>query len=150
MRQFSAVQPPTGNKQNANTAEPYPSLEELPLLENTYSALYRKAKINEGIYEALMQQYELAKVQEAKEIPSIKVLDQPVLPEHKVFPPRKTIVFLGTLAFLAIGIALLFLQVVVAQMPEYDQRRLTFSQLLNSAPMRFMLAPGARPNLRAN
>ena len=150
MRQFSATQPQTGNKPAADTGDPYPSLEELPLLENTYSRLYRKAKINEAIYEALMQQYELAKVQEAKEIPSIKILDQPVLPERKMFPPRKTIVLLGTLALLAVGITLLFMQLVAAQMPEYDQRRVMLSRLLDTAPIRLMIAPKGRPNLRSN
>ena len=36
----------------------------------------------------LTQKYELAKVQEAKEIPTAKVLDFPKLPERKSFPPR--------------------------------------------------------------
>ena len=69
-------------------AEPYPSLEQLPILGNTYYQLYRANRINETIYELLMRDYELAKVEEAKETPSIKVLDEPVLPEQKAWPPR--------------------------------------------------------------
>src|SRR5581483_543128 len=45
--------------------------------------------------------YEFAKVQEAKEIPTVNVLDAPLIPEKKSFPPRTLIICLGTLfAFL--------------------------------------------------
>ena len=54
----------------------YPSIRKLPLLGVTYADLYRQTKIQETVYELLTQQYELAKVQEAKEIPTVKVLDE--------------------------------------------------------------------------
>jgi len=60
----------------------------------TYADLYRQTKIEETVYELLTQQYELAKVQEAKEIPAVKVLDAAVVPTKKSFPPRLLIVFL--------------------------------------------------------
>jgi hypothetical protein len=44
----------------------------------------------------LTEQYELAKVDEAKETPSVKVLDPGRVPERKSFPPRLLIMFLGT------------------------------------------------------
>jgi capsule polysaccharide export protein KpsE/RkpR len=66
----------------------YPSIRELPILGVAYADLYRRAKIQEAVFETLTQQYELAKVQEAKEIPSVKVLDAARLPEKKSFPPR--------------------------------------------------------------
>ena len=78
----------------------YPTIRKLPLLGVTYSDLYRRTKIQETIYELLTQQYELAKVEEAKEIPAVKVLDAAVVPTKKSFPPRLAIIFLGTsLAF---------------------------------------------------
>ena len=76
----------------------YPSLQQLPILDNTYYGLARQAKINETVYEVLTKQYELAKVEEAKEIPTIKVLDEPLVPERKTWPPRLLIVILGTIA----------------------------------------------------
>jgi uncharacterized protein involved in exopolysaccharide biosynthesis len=48
----------------------YPSIRKLPLLGVTYADLYRQTKIQETVYELLTEQYELAKVQEAKEIPT--------------------------------------------------------------------------------
>ena len=72
----------------------YPSIRKLPLLGVTYADLYRKTKVQEAVFEMLTQEYESAKVQEAKEIPTVKVLDMPNLPDKKSFPPRTLIVVL--------------------------------------------------------
>lgn len=109
--------------------ELYPSLEQLPLLSNTYYALARQTKIDEAVYEALTKQYELAKVEEAKEIPSIKVLDEPVVPEHKAWPPRTLIVVIGTLLFVLAGVACIYLELVVDGLDPHDPRRLLLMRL---------------------
>lgn len=83
---------------------PYPTIKSLPLLGAKYADYYRSAKIQETIYELLTEQYELAKVQEAKETPSVKVLDQASIPERKSFPPRLVIMFLGTFLFFAMSV----------------------------------------------
>lgn len=83
--------------------ELYPSIRKLPLLGVTYADLYRKTKVEETVFEILTQQYELAKVQEAKEIPSAKVLDPPDIPEKKVFPPRTIMTIVGTLFAMVLG-----------------------------------------------
>jgi uncharacterized protein involved in exopolysaccharide biosynthesis len=75
---------------------PYPTLRQLPILGVPYADKLRHMKVQEVIYETLTRQYELAKVQEAKEVPSVKVLDAPVVPELKSFPPRMLIMLLGT------------------------------------------------------
>ncbi len=72
----------------------YPSIRKLPLLGVAYADLFRRTKIQEAVYETLTQQYELAKVQEVRETPSVKVLDAAAIPERRSFPPRKLIVFL--------------------------------------------------------
>jgi capsule polysaccharide export protein KpsE/RkpR len=80
----------------------YPAIRQLPLLGVTYADLYRQTKIEETVYELLTQQYELAKVQEAKEVPSVKVLDAAVVPTKKSFPPRGLLTVAGAgFAFLA-------------------------------------------------
>jgi len=81
---------------------PYPSLRKLPLLGARYADYYRRAKIQETIYELLTEQYELAKVEEAKETPSIKVLDPAEVPEKRSYPPRSWIITGGTLAAAAL------------------------------------------------
>jgi capsule polysaccharide export protein KpsE/RkpR len=75
---------------------PFPTIRNLPLLGAKYGDYYRRAKIQETVFEMLTEQYELAKVEEAKETPSVKVLDPGQVPERKSFPPRLLIMFLGT------------------------------------------------------
>jgi uncharacterized protein involved in exopolysaccharide biosynthesis len=81
----------------------YPSIRQLPLLGVKYFDLFREAKIQEAVYEALTQQYEMAKVQEAKETPSVQLLDHANYPEKKTFPPRLAIIFLGVCLSVAGG-----------------------------------------------
>ena len=69
-------------------AELIPSVRKLPLLGVTYADLYRQVKVQEAVYGALTQEYSLAKVQEARDIPSVRALDPANIPEHKSFPPR--------------------------------------------------------------
>jgi capsule polysaccharide export protein KpsE/RkpR len=86
----------------------FPSIRKLPLLGVTYADLYRQTKVQEAVYETLTQEYELAKVQEAKEIPTVKVLDAPNIPEKKSFPPRVLIVLLGSFLSLTGAAAWIF------------------------------------------
>ena len=81
-----------------------PSIRKLPLLGVTYADLSRRVTMEETLYETLTKQYELAKIQEAKEIPPIKVLDEPQAPERKSSPHRAIIVALGFLLSVFAGI----------------------------------------------
>jgi uncharacterized protein involved in exopolysaccharide biosynthesis len=81
----------------------YPSIRELPRLGTTYQELSQSVRIQEGIYEALTKRYEMAKVEEAKEIPSVRTLDSPNLPEQKSGPSRRLIVYLGVTLSLVFG-----------------------------------------------
>jgi nucleoside-diphosphate-sugar epimerase/capsule polysaccharide export protein KpsE/RkpR len=83
----------------------YPSIRRLPLLGVTFTDLYRSTRIQEAVFETLTKQYELAKVEEAKEVPSVRVLDPPDVPEKKSFPPRTLITLMGTFAGFLIGVA---------------------------------------------
>jgi len=85
----------------------YPSIRELPLLAVTYADLSRRVKIQETVYQVLTRQYELAKVEEAKEIPSVRVLDAADLAEKKFSPRRSVIMGFGT--FLSLAAAAAFL-----------------------------------------
>ncbi len=101
----SASTEQTGDPSAAKAGDglPYPTIRSLPLLGAKYADYYRRAKIQETVFELLTEQYELAKVQEAKETPSVKVLDPARIPERKSFPPRLVIMFLGT--FLAFALS---------------------------------------------
>jgi capsule polysaccharide export protein KpsE/RkpR len=75
----------------------YPPIRKLPLLGVEWADLYRRMKIQETVYELLNQQYELARIQEAKEIPTVNVADPANVPEKKSFPPRLVIILALTL-----------------------------------------------------
>ncbi|HUD64455.1 MAG TPA: GNVR domain-containing protein [Candidatus Sulfotelmatobacter sp.] len=86
----------------------YPSIRKLPLLGVTYADLFRETKIQETVYQLLTQQYELAKVQEAKEIPTVKILDPALVPTKKSSTPRSMIVLFGTI----LGISLVMMWLI--------------------------------------
>jgi capsule polysaccharide export protein KpsE/RkpR len=94
-----------GSNADSKTSDLYPPMRQLPLIGVRWLDLYREAKIQETVYELLTQQYELAKIQEAKEIPTIKVLDPADVPEKRSFPPRMGIIALGTLFAFCLGAA---------------------------------------------
>jgi uncharacterized protein involved in exopolysaccharide biosynthesis len=80
----------------ASSAEQdFPSIRKLPQVAVKWTDLYRQTKIEETVYELLTQQYELTKIEEAKEIPVVKVLDSADVPEKKSFPPRILIGLIG-------------------------------------------------------
>ena len=74
----------------------FPSIREIPLLGVKYAGLYREMLVEEAIYESLTKQYEMAKVEEARDLPTVRVLDQADLPERKSSPKRTLIVLGGT------------------------------------------------------
>ncbi len=86
----------------------YPTIRQLPLLGVSYADLYRRTRVQEAVFETLTQQYELAKVEEAKETPSVKILDPPDIPEKKSRPHRLWIILAGTLLSLVAGTTWIF------------------------------------------
>ena len=93
------------NTLTADANEPYPSLRQLPLRGATYADLYRHTKTFEVAYELLSRELEAAKIQEAEEIPSVKVLDPPVIAQKNSFPPRMLLIAVGALFGLLCGSA---------------------------------------------
>jgi uncharacterized protein involved in exopolysaccharide biosynthesis len=86
----------------------YPSIRQLPVLGRQYLELYRQTKVDETIFELLTESYEMAKVQEAKETPSVKVLDAARTPERKSWPPRTWLAFGGGFLGLLLASAWIF------------------------------------------
>jgi capsule polysaccharide export protein KpsE/RkpR len=109
----------------------YPSIRRLPLLGVTYADLYRRTKIAEVVFELLTQQYELARVQEAKEIATVKLLDRPVPPESKSFPPRLAIVLLGSSFAGLAGIAWVLMCERWTSLDARDPERILGSEVLS-------------------
>jgi capsule polysaccharide export protein KpsE/RkpR len=88
-------------------SELYPPLRQLPRLAVPYADLYRQVQVQETVFELLTQQYELARIQEAKDVPVVSVIDSPGIPEKKSFPPRLLLTALLTLISTSIAAALI-------------------------------------------
>lgn len=73
-------------------------LEEAPQLGVQYAELLRDVKVQEGLYELLIQMYEEAKFNEANDIPVVKVLETARVPDKRSRPKRS---ILCTLIFFA-------------------------------------------------
>jgi uncharacterized protein involved in exopolysaccharide biosynthesis len=108
---------------------PYPSVKNLPLLGVKWADLYRQTKIRETVVELLTQQYEMARIQEAKEIPSVKVLDPASIPERRE-PSWKVIIPLGTLLSALLACMGYFIKNWWDRWDQGDPRRILISQVL--------------------
>ena len=110
----------------------YPSLGALPALGLTYADLNRKVLVEESLWEALTKQYEAAKVQEAKEIPTVRILDAANVPQRKSSPVRRNILFLGVmLSLFAACIAVIALS-AWENMDAQDERKKLLTEIVNT------------------
>jgi uncharacterized protein involved in exopolysaccharide biosynthesis len=75
--------------------ELYPSVRQLPLLGVKYLDLLRRTKVNEAVFEFLTKQGEIARVEEARDVPSVQVLDPAAIPQRKTSPHRLLIMIIG-------------------------------------------------------
>lgn len=104
-----------------------------------YLRRYRDLKYQETVYELLAKEFEIAKLDEAREGSIVQVVDAAVPPDRKSFPPRKLIV-LGATIF-SFFVALVYLSLrhrirMASDLPENRQRVRTLKGLWKSTPKR--------------
>lgn len=114
----------------------FPSIRKLPVLGVTYADLYRQNKIQETVFELLTQQYELAKVQEAKEIPTVKVLVPATVPMKPSFPPRLLVVALGTVLGIVAAMTWILGETRWAAVDARDPRKLLAAEVMTTVRAR--------------
>jgi len=114
----------------------YPSIRKLPLLGVTYADLYRRTRIQEAVLETLTKEYELAKVEEAKEIPTVKVLDAANIPDKKSFPPRLLVIFFGTTLAVAGAITWVFGSTLWRETDSRDPRKVFAQEVFSTVSAR--------------
>jgi len=112
-----------------NMGPAYPSLRELPLLGLTYSDMRRRIDAEEALWESMTKQYEMAKVEEAKEIPTVSVLDAANVPQRKSGPPRSIIVIFGTFLSLIVAVISALAISFWAAMDAQDERRKLLAEI---------------------
>ena len=114
----------------------YPSIRRLPLLGVTYADLYRRTKIQEVVLETLTKEYELARVQEAKEIPTVKVLDPAIPPDKKSFPPRILMILLGTSVIVGAAVMWIFANQTWKETDDSDPRKVFAQEVYSTVVAR--------------
>jgi uncharacterized protein involved in exopolysaccharide biosynthesis len=116
--------------QGGNGGELYPPLRQLPRLAVPYADLYRRVKVQEAVFELLTQQYEMARIQEAKDLPVVSVIDLPGIPEKKSFPPRLRLALLLTFLSFAGASALILIRDHWAKVDPRDPRKMLAADVL--------------------
>ncbi len=140
----NSVTDQNGRSLDGNSQSLYPPLRQLPRLAVPYADLYREVQVQEAVFELLTQQYELARIQEAKDVPVISVIDAPGIPEKKSFPPRLLIAVLLTSFASGAACALLLAQYRWALIPADDLRKVLAKQVGDAVSRSWMWRAVAR------
>jgi len=77
----------------ASSEKLFLNFDSIPDMQKEYLQLKRKAEYYAKLLEYLGPQYEQAKIEEARNVPTVQVLDKAVRPERREKPKRKMIVF---------------------------------------------------------
>lgn len=120
----------TTTRSDAEKGELYPPLRQLPRLAVPYADLYRRVKVQETVFELLTQQYEMARIEEAKDTPVVSVIDSPGVPEKKSFPPRLLMTLLLTLVTFLACAAVILLREGWSHVPATDPRKRLAAEVL--------------------
>lgn len=100
-------------------------LDKTPNTSLQYIDAVRNVKYQEAVWEILAKQFEMAKLDEAKDFPLIQVLDRATPPENKSKPKRSLIVLLVTLGAFFLAVLLAFVresQLSAMEKPEQAER----------------------------
>jgi len=90
--------------------EMLPALDKSPDLVLQFVRLKRKFLVQEKLYELLTTQFELAKIEQARDDLAFQVLDQPNLPEKAEFPSKRGSVLLGLILGLTLGVGAAYIR----------------------------------------
>jgi capsule polysaccharide export protein KpsE/RkpR len=131
---------PASASSTQTAGELYPPLRQLPRLAVQYADLYRRVKVQEAVFELLTQQYEMARLEEAKDIPVVRVIDPPGIPEKKSFPPRVILSVVLTLLAFAVTSAFVLLKERWANVDNADPRKRLADAITGSMRRRKSLA----------
>jgi len=109
----------------------YPPLRQIPRLAVPYADLYRRVRVEEAMFEFLNQQYEMARIEEAKDIATVSVIDAPGIPEKKAFPPRLLLALFLTFLSFVIASALILARHHWSTIRPDDPRKLLAEEVLS-------------------
>ena len=99
-----------------------PRLSEAPTIGLEYVRLKRKVLTEEKVFELMTQQYEIAKIDEAKEDITFQVIDRAIPPEKRVKPKRKLNVMLAGIVSLFVSVFLVFFLEYLGNLKETENK----------------------------
>ena len=97
-----------------------PSVGNAPSIGVQYIRYLRELKTQEALFEQLTKQFELAKINEARDSSSIQVLDEAVPPLRKSKPKRSLIVILSAVTAFFCSVFLVFIKEYLAKLSPED------------------------------
>jgi uncharacterized protein involved in exopolysaccharide biosynthesis len=112
----------------------YIPFKKMPAIGMKFARLMREAKIQEEVFKLLTTQYELAKIEEAKDVKTIQVLDWAVPPDRKSAPRRSFIVISATAASFFLAVFLAFFLEFVERLKTEDHSR--YQQVVQGLKLR--------------
>ena len=127
-----SASPEGANQSGEASSELYPSLRQLPRLAVPYADLYRRVRIQETVFELLSQQYEMSRIEEAKDTPVVAVIDQPLVAEKKSFPPRLLVILLLTMLAAGATCFYIILRSMWEHVPAGDPRKVLAQEIADN------------------
>lgn len=97
-----------------------PSAGSVPSIGMEYVRRLRELKTQEALFEQLTKQYEMAKINEARDSSSLQVLDEAVTPLRKSKPKRALIVILSTVTAFFFAIFWVFIKEYLTKLSPED------------------------------
>lgn len=117
---FGSVGAKDGKNRNQELFIPFAEIPEIGL---AYARLFREVEVQNKLFVFLIQQYEQARIMEAKNIPTVQVLDQAVPPIRKAKPKRLYIMFGAGLVSLFLSLAFILLVEHIQRLKEFNDER---------------------------
>ncbi len=105
----------------------------MPQVGTDYLRKLRELKFNEALYEILLKQFEVAKLDEARDATVIQVIEQAVPPEKKFKPKRTQMVLIAFVVGLFISIFGAFFLEFIERSGQDPERRKRLEQLKAAA-----------------
>ena len=115
----------------ADKKEFYIPFADVPVIGLELAELIRDVKVQETVWQLLNQQYYQAKIQEARDTPTVQVLDKAIPPELRTRPKRKLLVLVGGFLAFIISIFWAFIKEYINKI-KHEKKELEFVKNIKS------------------
>jgi uncharacterized protein involved in exopolysaccharide biosynthesis len=141
-KQLSIMESGKSGKERSAGDRLRPAITSVPALALEYGRLARDLKVQETLYALLVSQYEQAKIAEARDTPTVQVLDPAIPAERKSRPKISLNLLLAGMLSLFIGIFWAFVREAI------DRRKALFSPQTPPQEFQVSVFPTAHPKSR--